>query len=275
MTEESEKTLIFRRSLFYAICLFVVYQLMLIPLQSYNYPVFWVASVIGFFLVFAELVYSQVDESRRKIMFGLPHIRQLKWRESMLHHIIFPALLYCSGVLFLYFNRVRVLDQVAVVLLSSTFFVILYNISAANLNMYRIERSTRVLYDYVNIIVFYFFVDVLINLMLYYGLPELVVLAGTALVTLLLISLMVGISKQWSLEIAIMIVLTAFLMGGIVYALWHTPLFNVAVVSLVATVAFYLFDVYWHHQLEGSFTWDAMSQYVLFAIMAIILLLYI
>ena len=274
-TKEPTKTLIFRRSMFYAICLFVVYQLMLIPLQILNYPVFWVAAVIGFFLVIAELVYSRVSETHTKIHVDLPHMRQLRWREHTFHHLIIPGLLYVSGVLFLFFNRVRTLDQVAIVLLSGTFFVILYNVSATYLKMYQVTRHSRVLFDFVNIIVFYFVVDVLFNLMLYYGLSQMLVFAGTALATFVLIGMMIIVTRQSSLEIVMMLLLTSLLMGAIVFALWHVPLFSIAVISIVATVAFYLFDAYWHHQLEGSFSWDAMSQYVLFAVIAIILLLYI
>ena len=274
-TKEPVKTLIFRRSMFYAICLFVVYQLMLIPLQILNYPVFWVAAVIGFFLVIAELLYSRISETHTKIHVALPHMRQLRWREHTFHHLIIPGLLYVSGVLFLFFNRVRTLDQVAIVLLSGTFFVILYNVSATYLKMYQVTRHSRMLFDFVNIIVFYFVVDVLINLMLYYGISQMLVFAGAALVTFVLIGMMIIVTRQSSLEIVMMLLLTSLLMGAIVFALWHVPLFSIAVISIVATVAFYLFDAYWHHQLEGIFSWDAMSQYVLFAVMAIILLLYI
>jgi hypothetical protein len=273
--KDPAKTRIFRRSVFYAVCLFVVYQLMLIPLQNANYAVFWITSVIGFLLVIVELLYSQAYHARLKIHVDLPHLRQLQWRENMLHHVVIPTILYSSGVLFLFFNQIRVLDQVAVVLLCGTFFVMLYNVSAAHLKMYQITRQTRSLYDFVNIIVFYFVVDILINLMLYYGLPELVVLSGSAVTTFLLIGLMVVVSRQFSFEVAVMLLLTSLMMGLIVLSLWHVPIFNIAVISVVATVAFYLFDVYWHHQLEGSFTWDAMSQYILFAVMAVILLLYI
>lgn len=273
--KDPDKPRIVRRSLFYAICLFVMYQLMLIPLQDLNYPVFWIGAGMGFFLVCAELMYSQLFEFRKKIHIDMPHFRQIRWRENMLHHIVIPALLYSTGVLFLFFNRVRLLDQVAIVLLSATFYIILYNVSAASLKIYQITRRTRSLYDFVNIIVFYFFVDILINLMEYNGLSDIVVFAGTAVATFILIGLMVMVTRQWSLEVASMLLLTALMMGLVVLALWHVPLFSIAVISIVATVAFYLFDVYWHHQLEGSFSWDAMSQYVLFAIMAVILLLYI
>ncbi len=273
--EESAKALILRRSVFYTICLFAVYQLMLIPLQSSNYPLFWIASGIGIVLVIAELLYSRTHQSRSAIHFELPHLTKPRGREHLLHHILIPILLYTSGTLFLFFNRVRALDQVAIVLLSFTFFVILYNISASTLKIYVIERKTRTLYDFVNIIVFYFITDVLINLMMYYGLSQWFVFGGTIAATFILIGLMILITRQYSLEIFAMLLLTAFIMGVIVFSLWQVPLFNIAVISIVATVAFYLFDVYWHHQLEGSFTWDAMSQYVLFAIMAVILLLYI
>lgn len=272
---DSGKTVVFRRSMFYAICLFVMYQLMLIPLQVRNFAVFWTAAVLGLFLIMAELLYSRISEMHTKIHIDLPHYRTIRWREHVLHHAVIPALLYVSGVLFLFFNRVRTLDQVAIVILSGTFFVILYNVSATYLKMYQVSRHTRTLFDFVNIIVFYFVTDVLINLMLYSGLSQSWLFIGTAVLTGVLIGLMIMVTRQSSVEMALMLVLTALLMGVIVYVLWQVPMFNIAVISIVATVAFYLFDVYWHHQLEGSFSWDVMSQYILFAVMAVILLLYI
>ena len=271
----SEKQRILRRSIFYAVCLFVVYQLMLIPLQSRMYEIFWIVAGLGFCVVVSELLYSRLTELLQPIRFDMGHIRSVRWREHLLHHAVIPGLLYLSGVLFLFFNRVRVLDQAAIVLLSGAFFVIFYNMSATYLKMYGISRDTRLIFDFVNILVFYFFIDVLINLVFYEGFSNYVVFAGAALITFVLIGMMVSMMRQFSWEILFMLVLTSVLMGLVVFAVWQSPIFNIAVLSLVATVMFYMFDVYWHHSLEGSFTWDVMAQYGLFATMAIILLLYL
>mgnify|MGYP001093033715 CR=1 FL=1 len=273
--KKMDKNALFRRNLFYTICLFVVFQLMLLPLQMNLYPAFWGVALLGFGVVLAELLYSRVTDVGRPIQFDSVQIRKAKWREHFLHHAALPGLLYVTGVFFLYFNRVRVLDQVAVLILSGVFFVIFSNISATYRRMYSVSRDTRVVFDFINIITFFFFIDVLINLVLYEGISRYFVFVGAALMTFALIGMMVAITKQSSLEILLMLLSTSIFVGLAVVLIWSIPVFNIAVISLVSTIAFYLADVYWHHRLEGSFSWEVMSQYALFALMAIILVLYL
>ena len=273
--KERDRERIFRRSIFYAISLFVVYQLMLIPLQTKQYGVYWIASGIGLVVVLAELLYSRLSESGRPMKVDRAHLKSVRWREHLLHHAVLPILLYTSGVLFLFFNRITALDQAAIVILSGLFFMVLYNVSATYLRMYRLSRNTRVVFDFVNIFVFYFGVDAMINLSLYEGISRTYVLVGSALLTFVLIGLMIVSTKQWSLEMLGVLIAGSVLVGLTVYIVWLLPVFNIAVISLVSTVMFYLVDVYWHHSLEGSFSWDVMSQYMLYALMALILLLYI
>ena len=273
--KKRDRQRVFRRSLFYTIVLFVLFQIMLIPLLSNLYSLYWMLACVGGVIVVAELLYSRLSERSIPIYLDAKHMRNVKWREHVLHHALLPGLLYVSGVLFLYFNRIRLLDQLAIVLLCSTFFVIYYNISVTYLKMYRLSRNTRLIFDFVNIIIFYFFTDVLINLDLYAGFPKYVVFIGSALITFVLVGMMVLLMKQFTREALLALVLSSIAMGIVVMLIWSVPLFSVAVVSLVATVGFYMIDVYWHHRLEGTLTWDVMSQYGLFAVMALILLLYL
>ena len=265
----------FRRNLFYTVCLFVVFQLMLVPLQMRMYGVYWAVALLGFGVVLAELLYSRLTDARTPIYLDSVHVRNLKWREHFLYHAILPGVLYATGVFFLFFNRVRVLDQVAVVIISGVFFVIFNNISATYRRMYSISRNTRVVFDFVNIIVFFFFTDVLINLVLYEGLSHYLVFLGAAAMTFVLIGMMVGITRQFTLQVLLFLLISSVFVGLSIMLIWNIPIFNIAVISLVSTIVFYLVDVFWHHRLEGSFSWEVMSQYALFALMAIILVLYL
>lgn len=264
-----------RRSMFYAISLFVVFQMMLLPLEAKIYPVYWGAAVLGFVVVAAELVYARSAERREPIEVDLKLFHDRNWREHLFHHAFLPSILYVCGVFFLFFNRIRALDQVAVVLLSGTFFVIFYNLAATYRRMYSVTRDTRMLFDFINIITFYFFVDVLINLVVYEGWSRYIVFLGSGLITFALISLMVLLVRQMTRQAFLMLILSSVLMGVVVLVVWSIPIFNIAVLSLVATIGFYLVDVYWHHRLEGTLNNDVMTQYGLFALMALILLLYL
>jgi hypothetical protein len=273
--EKGGRDELLRRSMFYAISLFVVFQLMLLPLEARIYPVYWGAAALGFIVVAAELIYARAAEKREPIEIDMKHLRDRKWREHLFHHAFLPAVLYASGVLYLFFNRIRALDQVAVVLLSGTFLVIFYNMAAAYRRMYSVTRDTRMLFDFINIITFYFFVDVLINLAVYEGWPRYVVFVGSGMITFSLIALMIILVKQMTRQTLGLLILSSILMGAVVLAVWSIPIFNIAVLSLVATIGFYLVDVYWHHRLEGTLNNDVMTQYGLFALMALILLLYL
>ncbi|MDD3661622.1 MAG: hypothetical protein PHG63_01015 [Candidatus Dojkabacteria bacterium] len=265
----------FKRSVFYAVCLFVVFQVMLVPLQAHYYAVFWLSAVAGAGVVLSELVYARLSVKRAPPNFDGVQLQSVRWREHVLHHAVLPVLLYASGTLFLFFNRVRALDQVAVIILCVTFFAIFYTISATYLRLYQISRHTRVLFSFIDIIIFYFFTDVLMNIVVYEGLSKWLVLIGTSVLTFILLGMGIVASRQSSVRIALSLCASAVGLGIFVFLLWHVPMFNFAVLSLVATTAYYLLDAYWHHRIEGTFSWDVMSQYGLYAMMALILLLYL
>jgi len=266
---------VFKRSLFYAVCIFSLYQFLMVPLQSHSYSIFWMIAVGGFLIVLIELFYSRCTVVERPLSFQVKGKRKQLWKEHFIHHLVLPGLLYVSGALFLFFNRIRILDQVAIVILTGSFLVLFYNISMTYLKRYSISRKTRYIFDFVNIIVFYFFMDVLVNLVFYYGLPRWITCLVPAIVGVFLVGLMVLISQQISRATILAMVASGVIIGLVSFGVLMIPVFNIAVLSLVVTVGFYLVDVYWHHKLDGSFNWDVMSQYLLFALMAVILLLYL
>lgn len=264
-----------KRSLFYAISIFAVFQLALIPLQSYSYGFFWAISAVGLVIVLAELLFSSVREYRKQISFDILHIRKkFKW-EQIIHHMVLPNLLFISGVLFLFFNRVRLMDQVAIVILTASFFALYHNISATYAKMYTVTKSTTYIFSFLNIIIFYFGLDSLLNAVIYEGWGTYLVAVGAALLSLTLFGLSIKIERQFSKQSILALAVSVLIIGGITLLVVLVPLFNVGVTSLVVTVFFYLVNSYWHHKLDGTFSWGVMQQYGLFAIMALILLLYL
>lgn len=268
-------TNIFRRSLFYSVCLFAVLQFMLVLLEIRSYSSYWLFFVIGFFVVLLELLYSRANEYMRSFSSQVKHWRKRIWNESFLHHLILPSLFYVSGSLFIYFNRVRALSQVAVLLITIGFLILFYNISCTYRKMYSISRSTRYIFDFINIIIFYFFSDILINAIFYRGFSEWVIYLGTALVSFALIATMIVMFNQFSMKLLGIAGLTSLIIGVLAFLVMLVPVLNIATLSLLITVAFYLADVYWHHKLEGTYDADTMSQYVIFGVMVVILVLYI
>lgn len=270
-----KKSTAFRRSLFYSVCIFALYQFIVIPLQKGMYDVFWTVSIGGTLVVLVELFYSRIADYKKPFAKGVVHARRKLFRRHFIHHFVLPFLLYISGVFFLFFNRMRLMDQVAIVILTGGFLVLFFNISSTYMKMYSISRSTRYVFDFINIVIFYFINNVLVNLVFYEGWTRLIIYLGTAFFAIVLIGLMVVISKQVSRSTTIALVITAFVMGLSALIILLVPLFNIAVLSLVITIVFYLAVAFWHHKLDGSFSWDTMFQYILFAVMAVILLLYL
>lgn len=266
---------VFKRSLFFAVCMFALYQFLMIPLQIHAYELFGVMAIGGFVIVLVELLYSRITVVKRPLSLKVKMRSRQSWREHFIHHLILPGLLYVSGVLFLFFNRIRILDQFAIVTLTCSFLILFYNISMKYLRRYSVSRKTRYIFDFVNIIVFYFFTDVIVNLVFYWGLPRVITYLVPAVMGMFLVCLMILISQQLSRITIPSMIISGVIIGIIAFGVLMIPVFNIAVLSLVVTVGFYLVDVYWHHKLDGSFNWDVMSQYMLFALMAIILLLYL
>ncbi|MBN2100847.1 hypothetical protein JW710_03060 [Candidatus Dojkabacteria bacterium] len=264
-----------KRSVFYAVCMFVLYQVLLIPLQERDYPLFWVLSVVGYVIVLLELFFSRKTDQKIQFVLSFNIFKSSRKTEHMIHHIVLPSLMYLSGVLFLFFNRIRALDQVAIVILTVVFMLLFYNISCAYRRKYSVTRRTRYVFDFINIIIFYFSVDVLVNLVFYNGWSKFIIYIGSGIMTVFLIWLMLVITRQISRVTIFSTVFSGLVVAAASFLAFMIPVFNIAVIALVIAVVFYLVDVYWYHKLEGTFNWDIMLQYALFGVMAVILLLYI
>lgn len=265
---------IFRRSLFYAVMIFALLQFVVIPLQRYQYNYFFVASLVGFAFIVAEVVLAGIGEYRRSVSFDILHMRKKLRLEYFLQHMLLPLILYSCGIMFLFFNRISVLDQVAIVLITGTFFVFFYNVSATYQRLYTISRRTSVIFSFIYILVFYFAIDAFVNLVLYHDLHSIFIYVLPAIICGLLLILMVSAVRQLSLRTLFWIGVSCLIVGLYVIGVFLLPIFNVITFSIVSTVGFYLCVAFWHHKLEGTLNWDAMAQYFLFALMAIILLLY-
>lgn len=273
LTKDDLKDKIMRRSLFYAICIFALFQFMLVPLQRQSYMIFWTLGVGGFMVVLMELFYSRVSD--RPLGIRLKLVKRKVWRKHFLQHLILPSMLYFSGITFLFFNRIKILDQFSVLIISMAFWVLLLNISMNYLKLYRTSKRTRYIFDFVRIIIFYFVTDVLINLVNYYGVSRMFVYVGVGLTVFVLILMMMIVFDQKQLKLFMYNFISSLLIACLTWVIINYVILNIAIIALVVTVGFYLIVVFWHHQLEGTFNWDIMIQYLLFAIMATILLLYL
>jgi hypothetical protein len=271
--KENIKEDITRRSLFYAICLFALLQFILIPLQRYSYFIFWLIGLSGFLVVLLELFYSRVSDKPLKLK--MKFVKKRVWRKHFLRHLVLPSLLYFSSILFLFFNRIKLLDQVSIIIVTASFWVLFHNISMTYMKAYRTSKKTRYIFDVIRIIIFYFVTNVIVNAVYYYGFDRLIIYLGVGALSFVLVSMMISIFNQFSPRIWFVNALSACLMGFGAWLIVYLAVFNMAIIALVITVLFYLNVVFWHHKLEGTFNWDAMTQYILFAIMAVILLLYI
>lgn len=274
-SKQDRTSVAFRRSVFYGVCVFAIYQFILVPLQRGVYSLYIAVGAFGLLLLLAEIVFSSVDEYRAPFATEVPYMRKKFWEKGLIPHVILPVVLYLSGVLFLFFNRIRLLDQVSIVIMTFVFIVLFQNISLTYSRKYSLSNKTKYIFDFASIIIFYFVVDVLVNLTYYYGMSDLIIVLGNGLISSVLLCLMVYMSQQLSKETITYTLITGVAIALITFLVLLTPIFNLAVLSLVITVIFYLGVSFWHHKLEGTFNWDTMFQYLLFAVMAIILLLYL
>ncbi|MBN1619006.1 hypothetical protein JW887_06750 [Candidatus Dojkabacteria bacterium] len=264
-----------KRSLFYSISIFVVFQFLLTPLNAGVNYVFWMICGVGYLIVIAEILSSRIYDTKRSksnksklLTFDFKGV-------NIIHHFVLPSLLYISGAFFLYFNRTKLLDQVAIVLLTVCFFLLFFNISSTYEKLYSASRRNKYIFDFCNIIIFFFVIDVFVNVVFFFGAQLFLIFIAVIVLTVLLIYLMTILSDQQNFLIYSGIVLSALFVGIWAFICIILGVFNVTVLSFVLTVGFYLVDVYWHHKLEGSFSWQVMFEYVIFAIMSIILLLYL
>jgi hypothetical protein len=105
--------------------------------------------------------------------------------------------------------------------------------------------------------------------------PEYIVYIGSMFISFVLIIMMVVMFQQFNLNTLVFAFISSVFILLVSVGVMMVPVLNIATLSLLVTVGFYLVDVFWHHRLEGTYDSDTMSQYIIFAIMVIILLLYL
>src|SRR5690606_13400813 len=82
-------------------------------------------------------------------------IANFRIRDKFFSNIISPILLYTALTWFLYAHNEMFLKQLTIVAGVAIFFMLFIQIRASYSNQFRIVRSTRIIFKFVDLIVFY------------------------------------------------------------------------------------------------------------------------
>lgn len=193
-------------------------------------------------------------------------IVKISLKERFFSYFILPAIFYVSLLAFLYFNKNEILGHFALGISMSLLLILFLNIKSSLNKIYTIANTTRAIFDFICITIFYLVLNVLIRLGL--TLPIFLLSSFISVFILLFFILKLHDRLGWvehlvSLFSSIFIVISLFIF-------WNS---NIFVIPAIGALAFYLVVSLWNIRFSGKiYLLDYLVPF-LYVIIALVLIL--
>ncbi|WKZ30801.1 MAG: hypothetical protein QY318_03045 [Candidatus Dojkabacteria bacterium] len=254
----------YKREFVYAVILFIIWEISQVPEIIGVGQVYFFFSFIGLLLVVTWIFTTYFRLSYKKVSDNSDALIKIRNHERFFINFILPLLFYCLVSYFLYVSVNLVLTQLLIILSSMLFFVIFVNIKNSYTKVFTIERDTRTILSFLDIIVFF----LAVTLLTYFGDSFAVRVLGVSVAAFILLGHQLLINKQqnWA-GFAVLVASTIFL-GAVAYFFMDSGSY---LFPLVMSILFYLVVALWTVKLSGT---SKLSDYLpplLFALMAFII----
>lgn len=256
--------IVYKRELGYTIILFVIWEFLVsVSLLGQYLLISW----LGLISLLVWIVLLYIYYSYNKVSKYSEVILTLQLKRHWYQYIAIPVLLYISVTMFLFMVHSMVFQQFIILTNSTLFFILMVHIRGSYEKTFIVAHGTKVIFDLINIMVFFMLVT---SLSLMATVSTFLIVVAVTVTTILMLTASLKIEEKlgkdgllWSLIGALIIGIIAYLGQG----------FNIYVYPFILTLTFYLILAFWHIRLSGV---KKVSEYItplLFTLMALILLL--
>lgn len=239
-----------------------VSQLQFITTQVNSY-----AALIGTGVVYLIIIsfLTYIRYSRRKVSKFSDAVMKMRIKNRLGLYLFMPILLFVSAMTFLYFNQNLLLKELMVILTSLLLMINLINIRKSYEQSHVMQKSTLVVFNFIDILTYYFVAAVS-----FYLIEDPFYRAIILSITLILILLYITrLHSHISLFAVVMVLISAFIVFGI--SLMSSDL-NLFRYPLVQTILFYLIISFWHLRLSGHLKFEEYITPTLFTVMSLVII---
>ncbi|MBD3329028.1 hypothetical protein GF357_00875 [Candidatus Dojkabacteria bacterium] len=254
----------FRRELLYTILIFALLQLLTLVMPL---PYFVAVSWIGLLLLLTWILISFITYSGKKVSRFSEVIIKMQLKARWYQYIFVPVIFYTAICGFIFFVNSVFLQQFVILLGCLCLFLLMVHVRSTYQKIYTVSRISRVVFDLVNIMLFYL---VAMTLQVSGYISIYLIIGILSLLSVMILVSSLGIAHKLS-NLGIFL----SILGGITIAVvgYLTRDLNIYTFPFIATLTFYAILSFWHIRLSGVKKLDQYIPPLLFLIMAIILVM--
>ena len=151
----------YKREFVYSSYLFLVFELLLTPGFVTSTLMYWLTVAVGLALILSWLFSTYHLYAKKEVSKQSDVLLKVNMRERLFTHVLLPLVFYASICLFLFFTSNIYVNQLVVVISTLMFFYLVLNIRTAYDKVFYIHKTTRIVYDFITVTVFYLSVSVI------------------------------------------------------------------------------------------------------------------
>lgn len=256
----------YKREFFYTTILFVIWEMALLPEIIGLDWAFFVYAVLGAVLVLSWTVTTYFRYADHEISRFTKVLMKIQLKERFFLYFIMPMLFYSLITIYLFVNKSMVLNQLVIITGSILYFVMFIHIRSSYAKVFSISKYTRVIFNFIDITIFYLIVALLVMSGTEYDIRIL----GTVVAAAMLLMHQLTLHKQRTTSSLIILGLSLVLISSAAIYFINT---NFLIYPLIMTLVFYVIVTWWNIRLDG---YTKASEYLpplIFALMGFIIVL--
>ncbi len=191
----------------------------------------------------------------------------------IVYHTILPSILLVSLAGFIYFNNQPGLWPIYFLTSFILYSMLFINIRAHYEDKFKLEEETEIVYDLIKIFSFFAITNLIINLSSLFDFNYFIITGLLFIVSSLLSLLVIAKRKNLHFYYVPLILLASLFLAYITSAIITIFEPTVMVTSFYATIIFYLINALLHHELEKTLRIGIVIEYILTALIAILILI--
>lgn len=255
-----------KRETFYTMMMFLMMEMALLAYEVRVPKLFLFSGITAVWSAFAWSMFAYLSYGKRKISKHADTSIHLNVIDRIFPYFVMPILLVASAFGYLYLNKHPVLRQLIVTLSTFYLWAVLVHIKESYKQHHSVTGLTRVMFKFVDLLVFYLITSTLYLLAVDVNQK----IIGMIIVAAVLLMHQLRLYKQQHTKGYLIYVLSVIFMAIIGWlAIGLSPL----VAPLVITIGFYMIISLWYMKLSGYTRVEELLTPVLFALMALLVVL--
>jgi hypothetical protein len=256
----------YRREFVYSSYLFLIFELLSTPSFAVNLWYFLAIAIVGYVLINMWLFSTYKLSSIKKASKYSDVILRVNLWERLFSYVFLPLVFYTSVVTFILFSTSNMLTQIVIVVSVALFFYLFLFVRTSYEKVYSMNRMTRVASDFVSIVVYFLLLTVINRVVVDISYFSLILF----FLTLFCFVYVLYHHNKFENSSAILAIFSSLAITVTHLAIENRGIYYT---PLLLSILYYLVISLWNVRFSGSRALGDYMPPLMFAIMAIILLL--